>query len=91
MVYCMTNNEGRFNVRHLRGAMGEAVSSVLPIAALVLLLSVTLAPMNSGILVLFVFGTLMLIVGMSLFTIGSGISMQPLGEGIGVSINKAKN
>ena len=78
-------------MRHLRGAMGEAVSSVLPIAALVLLLSVTLAPMNSGILVLFVFGTLMLIVGMSLFTIGSGISMQPLGEGIGVSINKAKN
>ena len=77
-------------MRHLRGAMGKSVSSVLPIAAIVLFLSVTLAPMDSGILVLFIFGTLMLIVGMSLFTIGSGISMQPLGEGIGVSINKAK-
>lgn len=77
-------------MRQLRGAMNEAVSSVLPIAALVLLLSVTLAPIDSGILVLFVFGTLMLIIGMSLFTIGSTISMQPLGEGIGVSINKSK-
>ena len=90
MLYCNINKEGRFNVRHLRGAMGESVSSVLPIAALVLLLSVTLAPMESGILVLFVFGTLMLIIGMSLFTIGSTISMQPLGEGIGVTINKSK-
>ena len=80
MLYRNTNKEGRFNVRHLRGAMGESVSSVLPIAAIVLFLSVTLAPMDSGILVLFVFGTLMLIVGMSLFTIGSTISMQPLEE-----------
>ncbi len=77
-------------MKHLRGAMGESVSSVLPIAAIVLFLSVTLAPMDSGILVLFVFGTLMLIVGMSLFTIGSTISMQPLGEGIGITINKSK-
>ena len=90
MLYCNTNKEGRFNVKHLRGAMGESVSSVLPIAAIVLFLSVTLAPMDSGILVLFVFGTLMLIVGMSLFTIGSTISMQPLGEGIGITINKSK-
>lgn len=77
-------------MEHLKGAMGESLSSVMPIAALVLFLSVTLAPINSGILVLFVFGTLLLIVGMSLFTIGSGISMQPLGEGIGVTINKSK-
>ena len=55
MIYFNANKEGRLNVRHLRGAMAESVSSVLPIAALVLLLSVTLAPMESGILVLFVF------------------------------------
>lgn len=77
-------------MRQLKEAMGESVSSVLPISAIVLLLSVTLAPMDSGILVLFLFGTVMLIIGMSLFTIGSGMSMQPLGEGIGVQINKSK-
>ena len=32
----------------------------------------------------------MLILGMSFFTIGSGISMQPLGEGIGISLSKSK-
>lgn len=77
-------------MRFIKDALSEATRSVLPIAAIVLILSVTLAPMNSGILVLFVFGTVMLILGMSLFTIGSGMSMQPLGEGIGVQINKSK-
>lgn len=77
-------------MRSIRGAIGESAKSVLPIAAIVLLLSVSLASMDSGILVLFIFGTVFLILGMSLFTIGSGMSMQPLGEGIGVQISKSK-
>ncbi|MBQ7338063.1 MAG: DUF1538 domain-containing protein [Clostridia bacterium] len=54
------------------------------------MLSVSVASMETGILVLFLFGTLLLILGMGLFTIGSGISMQPLGEGIGVQLGRAK-
>jgi len=77
-------------VRFLGGAIGESARSVLPIAAIVLVLSVSLASLDSGILVLFIFGTVLLILGMSLFTIGSGMSMQPLGEGIGVQISKSK-
>ncbi|MBE6552627.1 MAG: DUF1538 domain-containing protein [Ruminococcaceae bacterium] len=77
-------------MKQLRGALAEAISSVLPISAIVLLLSVSVAPMNAGVLVLFLFGTIMLIFGMSLFTIGSEISMKPLGEGIGVQLNKSK-
>ncbi len=73
-------------MQQLRSSLKESLQSVLPIAAIVLILSVTLAPLNSGVLVLFVFGTLMLILGMSFFTIGSGMSMEPLGEGIGVSV-----
>jgi len=69
----------------------ESISSVLPISAIVLLLSITVAPMNAGVLVLFLFGTFMLIFGMSLFTIGSEISMKPLGEGIGVELNRSKS
>ena len=77
-------------MQHLRSSFKESLQSVLPIAAIVLILSVTQAPLNSGVLVLFVFGTLMLILGMSFFTIGSGMSMEPLGEGIGVGISKQK-
>ena len=68
----------------------EAIQSVLPIFAIVLLLSVTAAPLESGVIVMFLFGTIMLIVGMGFFTIGSGISMEPLGEGIGATLGKAK-
>lgn len=77
-------------MQHLRSSLKEALQSVLPIAAIVLILSITLAPLDPGVLVLFVFGTLMLILGMSFFTIGSGMSMEPLGEGIGVEISKIK-
>ena len=54
----------------------------LPIFAIVLVLSVTFAPMESGVLVMFLFGTLLLIVGMGFFTVGSGISIEPLGENV---------
>ena len=68
----------------------EAIQSVLPIFAIVLFLSVSVAPMESGVIVMFLFGTIMLIVGMGFFTIGSGISMEPLGEGIGATLGKKK-
>lgn len=77
-------------MRQLKNAAIEALSSVLPISAIVLLLSISLAPMTAGVLVLFLFGTLMLILGMSLFTIGSEISMRQLGEGIGAQLSKSK-
>ncbi len=74
----------------LGSALGESLKSVLPIFAIVLVLSISLVPMYPGILVLFLFGTIMLIVGMSLFTIGSEISMQPIGESIGTQLSKSK-
>ncbi len=75
---------------HFNNFIKEALSSVLPIAAIVLLLSVSVAPLNSGVLVLFLFGTLLLIFGISLFTHGSGVSMELIGEGIGIQISKSK-
>jgi len=74
----------------LGGALGESLKSVLPIFAIVLVLSISLVPMNPGILVMFLFGTIMLIIGMSLFTIGSEISMQPIGESIGTQLSRSK-
>ncbi len=77
-------------MQHIQISIKESLQSVLPIAAIVLLLSITAAPLNAGVLVLFLFGTLLLIGGMSFFTVGSGISMEPLGEGIGNRVAKSK-
>ncbi len=77
-------------MKQLRDNFLESAGTVLPIVALVLLMSVTAAPLQAGVMVLFLFGTLMLIFGMSLFTIGSGMSMSPLGEGIGVELTRAR-
>ncbi|MBO5287479.1 MAG: DUF1538 domain-containing protein [Clostridia bacterium] len=77
-------------MRQLYASISESLHSVLPICAIVLLLSISLAPIFPGVMVMFLFGALMIIFGMSIFTIGSTISMEPLGEGIGVQISKSK-
>ncbi len=77
-------------MKHLYASIKESLTSVLPVAVIVLILSVSIAPLNTGIIVLFGFGTMLLIFGMSFFTIGSGISMEPLGESIGITISRAK-
>lgn len=74
----------------MSSAIKESLKSVLPIAAIVLVLSISITPLNTGVLVQFIFGTILLIVGMSFFTIGSSISMESLGEGIGVQVGKSK-
>ena len=58
----------------------------MPIALIVLLLGFTVAPMAVGDLLLFVIGVVFLIIGMSLFTAGSEMSMQPLGAKTGTTI-----
>ena len=77
-------------VRPLGEKIRESLASVLPISAVVLLLSITIAPLSAGTMVMFVFGALMLILGMGLFTVGVDLSMMPMGEGIGVEISKAR-
>jgi len=73
---------------HIFASIKESLTSVLPIALIVLILSVTFVTLDAGVLVLFLFGTILLILGMSFFTVGSGISMEPLGDGMGKSLNK---
>ena len=68
----------------------ESLASVLPITAIVFLLSITIAPLAPGTLVLFLFGAILLVAGMGLFTVGVDISMIPMGEGMGVEISRHK-
>ncbi len=75
---------------HIFASIKESLTSVLPIALIVLILSASFVPLQAGVLVLFLFGTILLILGMSFFTVGSTISMEPLGDGIGKTLNKNK-
>lgn len=74
----------------LKEKIRESLASVLPITVIVLVLSVTLCPLEPATLVLFLFGALMLIFGMGFFTLGVDMSMIPMGEGIGVQMSKSK-
>jgi len=77
-------------MRHIFASIQESLTSVLPIALIVLILSVTCVTLDAGVLVLFLFGTILLILGISFFTVGSTISMEPLGDGIGKTLTKKK-
>ena len=68
----------------------ESMASVLPITAIVLLLSITVAPLDSAVLVLFLFGAVLLVGGMGLFTMGVDMSMIPMGEVVGVTMSRSK-
>ena len=68
----------------------ESLSSVLPITAIVLLLSITISPISSGTLVLFLFGAVLLVFGMGLFTLGADLAMTPMGEGMGIEMSKSR-
>lgn len=64
----------------------ESLKSILPIAGVVFLLSITLVPMDTGDFLLFLLGVVCLIVGLSVFTMGAEMSMQTLGAKIGNSL-----
>lgn len=77
-------------MRALIEKTNESLSSVIPITAIVLLLSISIAPLTPGALILFLFGAVLLVAGMGLFTLGVDMSMLPMGEGVGVELAKRK-
>ena len=68
----------------------EAYSSVLPITLIVLVLCFTFVPIESGLFLSFIFGALLVIVGMGLFTLGADTAMIPIGEYVGTSVMRSK-
>ena len=69
----------------------ESLTSVLPITAIVLVLSVSVTPLTTGALVLFFFGALLLIVGIGIFTLGVDMSMTPMGSAMGSAMSRARH
>lgn len=71
--------------------MEETLKAVFPILIIVLLLCFSIAPIPPGILLTFLIGAVLLIVGMMLFNVGVDLSMTPIGERVGTLITKSKN
>ncbi len=71
--------------------MSEALSAVVPIIVIVLCLSFTIAPMSPGVLLSFLLGAVLVMVGMMFFSLGAEISMTPMGEKVGAKMTQSKN
>ena len=66
----------------------ESMRSVLPVTAIMLALCLTVAPVPSSVLLAFLGGAVLLVVGMGLFTLGAEQAMTPMGEYVGVHMTK---
>ncbi len=73
----------------------ESLSSVLPLTAIVLICNFALAifspygGMPAGMVWQFVIGAVLLIIGMTFFSIGADISMIPMGERVGAHLTRS--
>lgn len=68
----------------------ETLKAVFPILIIVLLLCFSIAPIPPSILVAFLIGAVLLVVGMFLFNVGVELSMTPIGERVGTIMTKSK-
>ena len=69
----------------------ESAVSVLPIFITVMLICFTVSPISADLMLCFIIGALLLIVGMGFFSLGAEMSMTPIGNKIGTAITKTRN
>lgn len=69
----------------------ESLQAVVPIGVIILILHFTIVPLPLGTLALMLVGMVMLIVGLSLFSIGTDLAMMPMGQHIGSALIRSKN
>ena len=74
----------------MQSKMSEALSAVVPVIMIVLALSFTVAPVSPSILLSFLMGAVLVMVGMMFFTLGAEISMTPMGEKVGAKMTQTK-
>lgn len=75
----------------LKEKIHESLVSVLPIIVIVMVLCLSVTPISSDLLLSFLIGALMIIVGMGIFTLGAEMAMTPIGNRIGSALTKSKN
>ena len=80
-----------FNHSIFEEKFSETIKAVFPILAIVLVLCFTITPIPPSILVTFLIGAVLLILGMLLFNVGVESSMTPIGERVGSIMTRSKN
>ena len=85
-------------VERLRGSLPklkekllEALKAVLPIVGIVAALCFSVAPISPSILLCFLLGAMMIVLGMMFFTLGAESSMTPMGERVGSAVTRSRS
>lgn len=69
----------------------ESAVSVIPIIAVVSILCLFFTPVEPELLLCFLIGAIMLVLGMGLFSLGAEHSMTPIGNKVGAALTKTRN
>lgn len=74
----------------LKEKLKESLKAVMPVVAILIVLSFTIAPITPSILLCFLVGAVLVMVGMMFFTLGAEMSMTPMGEKVGACMTQSK-
>lgn len=76
--------------KNLLEKLKESLGAVLPIIGIVLVLCFSIAPIPNSVLMTFIVGAVLLIIGMMFFTLGAEMAMTPMGERIGTKLTNTR-
>ncbi len=74
----------------LKEKLIESLQAVLPILGIVLVLCFSIAPISPSILLCFLLGAVLIVLGLMFFTLGAEVSMTPMGERVGSAMTGSK-
>lgn len=77
-------------VKVLKAKAEESLRSVLPIVLLVQFISFVLVPVPTGVMLVYLLGAAALMLGMSLFNLGTDLAMSSIGEKIGAALTRTR-
>ena len=70
-------------MNELKGKLKEVLASVLPITIIVLILHFTISPLEPSMLSAFLIGSVLVIIGLTVFLFGIDQGLEPIGHNIG--------
>jgi len=75
----------------LKEKLTESLTSVLPILVIVTVISFSVLPVPTDLMLSFLVAALMVIIGIGLFSLGADASMSPIGSHIGTAMTKTRS
>ena len=75
----------------LKDKLKEVLTAVLPITIIVLVLHFTISPLSTSLLYAFLLGSVLVIIGLTIFLFGIDQGLEPIGHGIGSTLAHSKS